>query len=127
MDLTSKTRPSSISSPVSSDPELEHPEQLVVACAAVSFPAEEPEMRVHHRKRIVIGIILIAVGIGIAAATATTTTASDVSRARGAQPHDFGVAFGTEVEEQLVDLRLPVVFGVVGVGLIISGFVHRRR
>jgi hypothetical protein len=86
-------------------------------------------MTIHRRKRFVIGIILIGAGIGIAASKATTKTVSDVSPAPGAQPDDVGVAFGTEVEEQLVrfDLRLPVMFGVVGVGLIVSAFMHRRN
>lgn len=78
-----------------------------------------------------IGLVLLALAIGTAAYRTTTATQilSPPTPQRDTSANDFGVRFGTEVEERMVrvDLRIPAVFGIIGVGMIASAFIHRRN
>jgi len=76
-----------------------------------------------------VGLLLIALGIGIVAYRSTTSRiVSDVPLEQEKPSNDFHVSFGPEVEERLVrvDLRIPAVLGLLGVGVIASAFIHRR-
>jgi hypothetical protein len=88
-------------------------------------------MTLLSRQRIVIGVILIAlaIGIGVYRTTTTTRVVSAPPPQRDTPPNDFGVTFGTEVEEKLVtvDLRIPALFGIVGIGFIASAVVFRKK
>jgi hypothetical protein len=87
-------------------------------------------MTFQRRPRILIGLILIAVGVGIGVYRTTTTTriVAAPPPQRDTPANDSGVTFGTEVEEKLVrvDLRIPALFGIIGIGLIASTFIHRN-
>jgi hypothetical protein len=82
-------------------------------------------MTIQHRTRIIIGLILIALGIGTAYVS-TSRTAFNVSVEQSTQASPSGVRAWTEkVELVKTDLRLPLTFGLVGVGLIVSTFIRR--
>jgi len=78
-----------------------------------------------HRTRIIIGLVLIALGIGTAYVS-TSRTVFDGSAERSAQASPSEARAWTEVELVKTDLRLPLTFGLVGVGLIVSAFIRRR-
>jgi hypothetical protein len=80
-------------------------------------------MTIRHPKTLGAGIVLLVLAFLAVPFVSPTRTIS--STQEHADDGTLGIRFGTEVEEQAVDLRVPGLLGISGVGLMALAILRR--